>query len=119
MLYTNSSFFDSRACEKGNVGIVNLLLEKGASGQCNPFTGISPLYAACVHENVDVVKPLLVKFPGLVKQGTKVEKNNPLHIVSGNGNVHIIKLMLQTDDGLVAFSPIMDLIDTWNLIRIC
>ena len=88
-----------RACEKGDVDIVKLLLEKGASGQRNPFTGISPLYAACVNENVKVVKPLLEKFPGLVKEGTKVENNNPLHIVSGSGNVEITKLMLQTDDG--------------------
>ena len=78
---------------------MNLLLKKGASGQCNPFTGISPLYAACVNQNVEVVKPLLEKFPALAKQGTKVENNNPLHIVSGNGNLEITKLMLQTDDG--------------------
>ena len=79
-----------------------MLLEKGASGICNPFTGISPLYAACVNQNVNVVKPLLKKFPALAKQGTKVENNSSLHIVCGNGNIEITKLMLQTDDGLVA-----------------
>lgn len=82
--------------------IVDLLLSKGASGKCNPFTGITALYAACVNQNVAVVKPLLQKFPALAQQGTKVENNMPLHIVSGNGNVHIMKLLLQTDDGLVS-----------------
>ena len=88
-----------RACEKGSADIVKLLLEKGASGFSNPYTGTSPLYAACVNNNVQVVRPLLEKFPTLAKQGTRVESNNPLHIVSGNGNAEIVKMLLQTDDG--------------------
>ncbi|XP_028415469.1 leucine-rich repeat serine/threonine-protein kinase 1-like isoform X2 [Dendronephthya gigantea] len=88
-----------KACEKGSAEIVKLLLENGATGQCNQFTGISPLYAACVNNNVDVVKALLEKFPELVKQGTKVENNMPLHIVCGSGDVAITKLMVQTNDG--------------------
>ena len=78
---------------------VDLLLASGALGTCNPYSGISPLYAACVNQNVVVVKKLLRRFPNLAKHGTKVENNNPLHFVSGCGNVEIAKLLLQTDDG--------------------
>ena len=93
------SWYVYRASEKGHYEIVELLVKKGATGLANHYTGITPLYAACVQGHVDIARILLKRFPESSKRGTKVESNNPLHIVSGCGNVELTKMLLQSDDG--------------------
>ena len=99
VIFNNICLFIYRACEKGNCDIVKFLIEKGTIGSDNPFTGISPIYAACVASHVDIAEVLLKRFPESAKRGTKVENNMPLHIVSGIGNSEIMKLLLQVNDG--------------------
>lgn len=59
-----------RASEAGLTSAVAALLEKGADGRAHPVTKYCPLYIACYHGHVEIVKLLLAAFPEAVQVRT-------------------------------------------------
>ena len=85
----------SRACHGGHIEIVKLLLKKGAEGGANTFTGITPLYAACHSGNVALVEVMVKAVPHTINFASKMDKSTALHVAAGEGNLEIVKLLLQ------------------------
>lgn len=57
----------SSAAEAGLTTAVAALLDAGADGRAHPVTKYSPLYIACYHGRLDIVKLLLYYFPEAVQ----------------------------------------------------
>lgn len=85
-----------RAAYGGHLRIVKLLLQRGADGSPNSFTGITPLYAACVNKHVDVTQLLVQYMPHHVNTATKMERSTPLHVAAGEGCVALVKTLMQS-----------------------
>ncbi|EDO44676.1 predicted protein, partial [Nematostella vectensis] len=85
-----------RAAYGGFFEITKLLLEHGADGSPNTFSGMTPLYGACLKHHADVVWLLAKTMPHHVNTATKMEKMTPLHVAAGEGNAIIIRILLQT-----------------------
>ncbi|XP_037875630.1 leucine-rich repeat serine/threonine-protein kinase 1 isoform X2 [Bombyx mori] len=82
------------AAEAGLTTAVAALLDAGADGRAHPVTKYSPLYIACYHGRLDIVKLLLSYFPEAVQQET-VEKWLPLHAACIGGHASIVTLLLE------------------------
>ena len=87
--------FHCRASHGGHFEIVQLLLDKGADGSPNTFTGITPLYAACFNGHVEVARLLAQRMPHLINMAGKMDGSRPLHVAAGEGSEVIIKILLQ------------------------
>ena len=85
----------SRACSGGYFEVAKLLLEKGADGAPNSFTGITPLYAACLSGNVELVRLLAHAMPQTINMPGKMDKTTALHVAADVGSEEIIKILLQ------------------------
>ncbi|XP_048577768.1 leucine-rich repeat serine/threonine-protein kinase 1 isoform X2 [Nematostella vectensis] len=85
-----------KAAYGGFFEITKLLLEHGADGSPNTFSGMTPLYGACLKHHADVVWLLAKTMPHHVNTATKMEKMTPLHVAAGEGNAIIIRILLQT-----------------------
>ena len=84
-----------RACQGGHLEVVKLLLKKGADGSPNTFTGITPLYAACLSGNVELVRLMVRAVPQAINLPGKMDKSTALHVAAGEGSEEIIKILLQ------------------------
>jgi len=94
----------SLACVRGDLAIVEYLIEKGANinERCSvtrdetEYT-YSPLYAACQKGHLPVVKLLLGK-------GARLEVNNvasPLHVAAAGGHTEVVEELLRRNRRLV------------------
>ena len=75
--------------------MVKLLLGKGADGSPNTLTGITPLYAACLSGNVEVVKLIARAMPLTINMQSKMDRSTALHVAAGEGSEEIVKVLLQ------------------------
>lgn len=91
----NSMIFFLRACQGGHLEVVKLLLSKGADGSPNTLTGITPLYAACLSGNVELVRLMVNTMPHMINVPSRVDKATALHVAAGEGFEEIIKTLLQ------------------------
>ncbi|XP_075989581.1 leucine-rich repeat kinase isoform X2 [Anticarsia gemmatalis] len=82
------------ASEAGLTSAVSSLLAAGADGRAHPVTKYCPLYIACYHGHVEIVKLLLAAFPEAVQQET-VEKWLPLHAACIGGHAALVTLLLE------------------------
>ena len=74
------------------------LLKEGADGSPNMFTGITPLYAACLSSNADLVSLMVQAVPQTINLASKMDKATPLHVAAGEGSEEIIKILLQVPE---------------------
>jgi len=70
-------------------------LDKGADGSPNTLTGITPLYAACLSGNVELVRLMVHATPQAINVSGKMDKSTPLHVAAGEGCEEIVKILLQ------------------------
>jgi ankyrin repeat protein len=82
------------ACEEGLEDIVRLLVEFKADGRIHPVTKYSPLYIACFHGRLSIVRLLLTKFPSLVNVETD-ERWLPIHSAAINNHVNVLGELLE------------------------
>ena len=75
--------------------MVKLLLSKGADGSPNTLTGITPLYAACLSGNVELVGLIAHAMPQTVNVPSKMDRSTALHVAAGEGSEEIVKILLQ------------------------
>ena len=78
--------------------MARLLLKEGADGSPNMFTGITPLYAACLSGNADLVSLMVQAVPQTINLASKMDKVTPLHVAAGEGSEEIIKILLQVPE---------------------
>ncbi|CAB3231871.1 unnamed protein product [Arctia plantaginis] len=95
------------ASEAGLTPAVAALLEKGADGRAHPVTKYCPLYIACYHGHVEIVKLLLSAFPEAVQKYELIffyyhpsskrrwKKWLPLHAACIGGHAAIVTLLLE------------------------
>lgn len=87
--------FTHRACQGGHLEVVKLLLSKGADGSPNTLTGISPLYAACLSANNELVRVIVHAMPQAINVPSKMDRSTALHVAAGEGLEEIVKILLQ------------------------
>ena len=75
--------------------MAKLLLSNGADGSPNTLTGITPLYAACLSKNVELVRLMVQTMPWMISVPSKMDKSTPLHVAAGEGSEEIVKILLQ------------------------
>ena len=85
------------ACKHGDVEVVNILLNKGAT--LNSCVGhYPPLHYACMHGHADVAKVLLEKGADITFDTNCYknlnQKNTPLLIASKNGHADVVNVLL-------------------------
>ena len=83
-----------RASLEGFPEIVKLLLENGANGKPNGGPGLTPLYAACYHGHLEVVKILAESLPHLLMKPTVNDQSVPLHAAIFQGKIDTIRYLL-------------------------
>lgn len=83
------------ACELGHVGVVRVLLKKGAQVSSRTLFGLTPLHVACERGLAEVVRVLLQH--GASLGGGRISRvETPLHIACWQGNTDVVKLLLQS-----------------------
>lgn len=96
------------ACIKGNVLLVQKLLNQNHPVNVRDNCGWLPLHEACLHGHIEIVKMLLDKGASINDRGgTQCNGMTPLHDSASNGHLEIIQLLLdrgasplaKTDDG--------------------
>ena len=78
--------------------MARLLLKEGADGSPNIFTGITPLYAACLSGNAELVSLMVQALPQTINLASKMDKATALHVAAGEGSEKIIKKLLQVPE---------------------
>ena len=79
------------AATKGNLAMVNYLLEQGADPEINFEPGRNPFYRAALHGHLDVAKFFHEKYPTLLQRS---EPSELLMLVAGHGHINIVKYLL-------------------------
>ena len=75
--------------------MAKLLLGKGADGSPHTLTGITPLYAACLSKNAELVRLMVQTMPQMINVHSKMDKSTALHVAAGEGLEEIVKILLQ------------------------
>ncbi|XP_046550945.1 uncharacterized protein LOC124260704 isoform X4 [Haliotis rubra] len=90
----------SECLEKGHIGMVKLLLKKGASLTANDMDRYSPLARACEKGDIEMVKLLLEKGASV----TAIDRYgySPLARACQKGDIEIVKLLLEKGESVTA-----------------
>jgi ankyrin repeat protein len=81
-----------RACELGNLEIVESLLDYGADINISDYIGKSPLLVACQHKNLEITKILLNR--GAQVNVATCTGTTPLILACEWGNVEVVNMIL-------------------------
>ncbi|KAI9340187.1 ankyrin repeat-containing domain protein [Zopfochytrium polystomum] len=82
-----------RACRSGNLEMVRLLVQQGASLNSQALWGMSSLHIACVSGRVDVVEYLAMN--GADIHATTNDGRSPFMVACAKGNVNVARTLLK------------------------
>jgi hypothetical protein len=80
------------ACDRGHVGIVDLLLQSGAEKDDKTHQNMTPLHCACSAGHLDVVRVLLRY--GADKDAKNRDGWAPIHYAADDGHLMIVQLLV-------------------------
>jgi ankyrin repeat protein len=82
------------AAMNGHVDVIELLLKRGANVNIVDKDGYTPLMTAALHFKNDAIK-VLVASSADVRRADGMWGNTPLHVAAENGDLDIVKLLLE------------------------
>lgn len=80
------------AIDFGDIGLVNLLLERGADVNMKSESGLTPLHLCASRNQLDIAKVLLEK--GAKVNDTNCTGETPLHLAAAQGHKDMVALLL-------------------------
>jgi len=81
-------------CESGNVGIVTLLLQKGADPNAQRESKLTPLQLASFHGNADIVELLIAHGANVNHRGWR-HNDTALQVAALHDHLDVVRLLLK------------------------
>jgi ankyrin repeat protein len=91
------------ACFKGNIPILDFLIELGGSLDALSLNGLNCLHLAVSQNHVEMVKYLIKNHEFSPNELTKSSSTSPLMLASKNGATDVVKYLIETHHVDVTF----------------